>query len=158
MKVRDLLEVSPSCDTIEVVIRKEGHGMWLQGFRVSKNAKVYPVEQSREFIEMRGLKSYELHALPLKENEEVDTERPNGLKMKIICKDPIKAPAEILNLEIAHIQPRWVPHYHKEQLTHNEYCYDLDCFPPSYQITHVETKEIEQKQLEGQTNIFDFIE
>lgn len=39
MKIRELLEVSPFCDTIEVVIRKEGNGMWLQGFRASKNAK-----------------------------------------------------------------------------------------------------------------------
>lgn len=158
MKVRDLLEVSPFCDTIEVVIRKEGHGMWLQGFRVSKNAKVYPVEQSREFIEMRGLKSYELHALPLKENEEVDTERPNGLKMKIICKEPRQAPNEILNLDICSVQPRYIPLYHKEALTHNEFSYDIDCYPPAYEIEHIETKAIEQKQLEGQTNIFDFIE
>lgn len=158
MKVRDLLEVSPFCDTIEVVIRKEGHGMWLQGYRVSKNAKIYPVEQSREFIEMRGLKSYECHVLPLKDNEEINVVRLDGLKMKIICKEPRQAPNEILNLEICSVQPRHIPLYHKEALTHNEFSYDIDCYPPAYEIEHIETKAIEEKQLEGQTNIFDFIE
>ena len=157
MTIRELLEVSPSCDTIEVVVRKEGHGMWLQGYRVSKNAKIYPVEQSRELIEIRGLKEYNLRPAPLRENEVVETVRIGGnLKMKIICKDPRQAPSEILNLEICSVQPRHIPLYHKEALTHNEFSYDIDCYPPAYEIEHIETKAIEEKQLEGQMNIFDF--
>lgn len=156
MTIKELLEVSPFCDTIEVVVRKVGHGMWLQGYRVSKNAKIYPVEQSREFIEMRGLKSYERHVLPLKDNEEINVVRLDGLKMKIICKEPRQAPNEILNLEICSVQPRHIPLYHKEALTHNEFSYDIDCYPPAYEIEHIETKAIEEKQLEGQMNIFDF--
>ena len=109
MTIKELLEVSPFCDTIEVVVRKEGHGMWLQGYRVSKNAKIYPVEQSRELIELRGLKEYNLRPAPLRENEVIETVRIGGnLKMKIICKEPRQAPNEILNLEICSVQPRHI--------------------------------------------------
>lgn len=160
MTIRELLEVSPFCDTIEAVIRKNGCGQWLQGYRVGKEVRVYPIEQSREFIELKGLNQYDRSSYRLAPNEIIDVLRGgNNLKMKIICKEPLKAPNEILDLEISHIQPRHIPMYHKEALTHNEFSYDIDCYPPAYriEIQDTEKKEIVDKQLEGQTNIFDFI-
>lgn len=161
MTIRELLEVSPFCDTIEAVIRKNGRGQWLQGYRVGKNVKVYPSEQSREFIELKSLKQYGTGSYLLKPGEIIECAKiGNNLKMKIICKEPLKAPKEILDLEISHIQPRYIPMYHKDNLTHNNFMYDIDCYPPEYQfeITEAEQKVIVDKQLEGQTNIFDFIE
>ena len=58
MTIRELLEASPNCDTIEAVIRKNGCGQWLQGYRVGKDVRLYPSEQSREFIEMMSLNEY----------------------------------------------------------------------------------------------------
>lgn len=161
MTIKELLEASPSCDTIEIVVRKNGHGQWLQGYRIGKEVRVYPIEQSREFIELKGLKQYDRSSYRLAPDEIIDVLRGgNNLKMKIICKEPLKAPNEILDLEISHIQPRHIPMYHKEALTHNEFMYDIDCYPPDYQfeITETEQRVIVDKQLEGQINIFDFIE
>lgn len=161
MTIKELLEVSPSCDTIEIVVRKNGHGQWLQGYRVGKEVRVYPIEQSREFIELKGLNQYDRSSYRLAPNEIIDVLRGgNNLKMKIICKEPLKAPNEILDLEISHIQPRHIPMYHKEALTHNEFSYDIDCYPPAYriEIQELETKEILDRQLDGQLSIADFIE
>ena len=161
MTVRELLEASPSCDTIEVVIRKNGHGQWLQGYRVGKDVRVYPSEQTREFIELMSLNTYEGKSYKLSPNEIVKVVKiGNNLKMTVICKEPLKAPKEILDLEISHVLPRYIPMYHKERLTHNNFMYDIDCYPPDYQVEIVQTeqKSIVDKQLIGQTSIFDFIE
>ena len=161
MTIKELLEASPSCDTIEIVVRKNGHGQWLQGYRIGKDVKVYPSEQSREFIELKSLNVYGNKCYTLKPNEVCNvTKIGNNLKMTIICKEPLKAPKEILDLEVCHVQPRHIPSYHKEALTHNEFSYDVDCFPPEYQfeIQEPETKEILDRQLDGQLSIADFIE
>ena len=161
MTVRELLETSPNCDTIEVVIRKNGHGQWLQGYRVGKDVRLYPSEQSREFIEMMSLKEYGSKSYKLSPNEVIKAVKlGNNLKITIICKEPLKAPKEILDLEISYVQPRHIPLYHREALTHNEFSYDIDCFPPDYQfeIVQTEQKAISDKQITGQTSIFDFIE
>ena len=161
MTIRELLEVSPSCDTFEAVIRKNGCGQWLQGYRVGKDVRLYPSEQSREFIEMMSLNEYGTKSYKLSPNEVIKAVKiGNNLKMTIICKEPLKAPKEILDLEISYVQPRHIPMYHKSALTHNDFMYDIDCYPPDYQfeIVQTEQKTIPDKQLTGQTSIFDFIE
>lgn len=161
MTIRELLEVSPSCDTFEAVIRKNGSGQWLQGYRVGKDVRLYPSEQSREFIEMMSLNEYGSKSYKLSPNEVIKAVKiGNNLKMTIICKEPLKAPKEILDLEISYVQPRHIPMYHKSALTHNDFMYDIDCYPPDYQfeIVQTEQKAIPDKQLTGQTSIFDFIE
>ena len=161
MTIRELLEASPNCDTIEAVIRKNGHGQWLQGYRVGKDVRVYPSEQTREFIELMSLNTYEGKSYKLSPNEIVKVVKlGNNLKMTIICKEPLKAPKEILDLEVCYVQPRYIPMYHKSALTHNDFMYDIDCYPPDYQfeIVQTEQKAIPDKQLTGQTSIFDFIE
>jgi hypothetical protein len=49
MTVKELIDVSPSCDIVEIVIRNEGK--WVQGYRVGKNAQIYPCEYSVEALE-----------------------------------------------------------------------------------------------------------
>lgn len=36
MKIRELIDVCPNCDVLEVVVRDHGHGKWIQGYMIGK--------------------------------------------------------------------------------------------------------------------------
>lgn len=160
MTLQELMDIAPDCDLIEVVVRKDGHGQWVQGYRVGKDAKIYPSEITAEIRELKGLKEYRetLHDVRLSAGEVVKFNKAysNSCPMTVICKDCHKLPTEIGKLEVCMMLPRHVPSFHKEQLTHNDFALDIWCYPPEH-IPQVEVKEVKQEteQLEGQLSIFD---
>lgn len=157
MTVQELLDAADYCDIIEVIVRRHGHGKWLQGYRVGRCAKIFPSEITAEVREIKGLKEYSdtLHDVPLKAGEVVDVMNVGFLPMKVICKDCHKLPPQIGNLEVCDFQPRHIPSFHKNQLTHNEFALDINCYPDNY-TPMVEVKESVNDQLEGQISIFDY--
>ena len=155
MTVQELMDVMSFCDLLEVVVRKTGHGQWVQGYRIGKEAKIFPSEQTAEMRESRGLKSYENKTIYLEEGTEVDIKRGFDLPMKVICKDCHKLPEYIGNLEVCDALPRNVPQFHGDNLTHNSFALDVDCYPDNYTpekyIPSKVTEEIEDNQM----SIFD---
>ena len=158
MTVKELIEVSPFCDTVEIIIRDQGRVMWVQGFRIGKNAKIYPCEKCTEYRKKLMLDDYSRKWIYLHKGEEVDVEVGRDLPMKVICKDVHKIPDYIGNLKVAFIQPRHIPQYHRDALTHNEYALEIDCFPEGFVMPAEEKKLEKSEQLEGQTSIEDFLE
>lgn len=158
MTVKELIEVSPFCDLVEVVVRENGYSTWIQGYRVGKNAKLYPVNLS---YKLRGELGIDYHkTYSLKDGQEIDC--TNGWKMplKVICKDVRKIPDYIGNLKISHIQPRHIPQIHKDALTNNNFSYDVDCFPDGFTPESEKGKEKaikENKEMDGQLTIDEWI-
>lgn len=156
MTVKELIDVSPFCNLVEVVIREKGYGRWIQGYRVGKEAKLYPLNISEEIKEQFHLNTY-LRQVPLKPGQEVDCFEGGKLPIKVICKDVTKIPDSIGALTVSSVLPRHVPQFHKEALTHNDFMYDINCYPDGF-IPEPEKKEKPQGiQLEGQMEITDFL-
>ena len=161
MTVQELISVMPFCDLLEVVVRQTGHGRWIQGYRIGKEVRVFPSEASAEFRESRALKEYENKTVRLHEGEIVDVKHfyHADMPMKIICKDcQNKLPDYVGRLEVAFVQPRYIPAFHKEHMTDNSFCLEVDAYPDNYvSEVFIESKDITQKQLTGQMSISDFI-
>lgn len=158
MTVQELLDCMPNCNLVEIVIRKTGHGQWIQGYRIGKEAKIYPAEVNAEIREIKGLKEYTSPRVDLNEGEIVDVERGFHLPMKVICKDCHKLPDHIGGLEVCSALPRHVPFFHKDALTHNDFALDINCYPDGFIPEKIiEAKETPQiRSLEGQMCIEDF--
>lgn len=160
MTVKELIDAAPFCDVVEIVVRKEGHGQWIQGYRIGVNAKIYPSEITAEIRELKGLKEYWNPPIPLEYGEEIDFNRIGLLKnlpMRVICKDCHKLPDYIGRLEVSSYQPRHIPSYHKDQLTHNDFDLDINCYPDNY-APMIEAAESKTEQLPGQMSIEEFLE
>lgn len=160
MTVKELIDVSPFCDLVEVVVRDQGHGKWVQGYRVGKNAKLYPVNMSLKLRERFHQKSYESRTVVLDEGQEIDCEQGMGLPMKVICRDVRKIPDNIGNLTICDIQPRHIPQIHKDAMTHNDFAYDIDCYPDGFvpeSITEQEKATKIADDIDGQLSIEEWI-
>lgn len=159
MTVRDLVECAPFLKNIEVVVRENGGGWWIQGFRIGPDAKIYKYEycvENRERV---------YSSTKLKEEESIDIERHHGsdhpCPVKAICVSPERAPADVLDLVVYSYQPRHIPQYHGDAATHNDFDLEIDCYPPEHQeklAAYRETKEAKtDDQLEGQMSIEEFL-
>ncbi len=149
MTVKELIEVFPNCDLIEVVVREKGRGQWIQGYRIGKDAKLYPCNLTAEILEKYHFDSYQ-KTISLKKGEEVDCLQLNRLPIKVICKDVSRIPDNVGKLKVCFAQPRHIPSFHREALAHNEFSLEVDCFPEGY----VPEKEQEKTwELEGQMSI-----
>lgn len=158
MTVQELMDAMPCCDLLEVVVRQTGHGKWIQGYRIGKDAKIYPSEYTVEEWEKRSFRSYDRRVQHLEEGTEVDIRHGFDLPMKVICKDCHKLPENIGRLEVCDVLPRNVPSFHKDALTHNNHSLDVNCYPDSYMPErYIPSKDVTIKGIEGQMNLEDWI-
>lgn len=154
MTVKELIDVSSFCDLVEVVVRDHGHGKWIQGYTVGKNAKLCPCHWTSALREKYNVRYNQ--TVYLEEGVEEDAQMGNaGLPMKIICKDVRKIPDYIGKLQVCEVQPRNIPHIHKDGLTHNDFAYDIDCFPDGYEEPKEEPKE--EPMMKGQLSVEDLL-
>lgn len=164
MTVRELIEAAPFCDTLEIVVRERGHGKWIQGYRIGKNVEIYPCECRAEIREGniigRVLREIGEKKPPLKDGEEKDIFCSMNLKMKVIKKDVVYLPDNVAQLQVCSFQPRHIPGYHKEQLTHNDFKLDICAYPEGWELEkeQPETKDNVSKRIPGQMNLLDFME
>lgn len=168
MTIRELVEVAPFCDSLEIVIRENGCGQWIQGYRIGKEVEQFPYEKRAEVQEailpsgkkvtyMRTL-SDDKASRRLTDGEIREIVTGSKLPMKIIKKDVSKLPDEVANLNVCHFQPRHIPSFHRELLTHNDFMLEINAYPEGWTKPKEETKKDQkEEQLEGQTDIFDFI-
>ncbi len=160
MTVGELVEAATFCDCIEVVVREEGCRHWLQGYRVGKDVDVYPSEYSVEYLEekQRYMRTYGKEMPKMRPSEIRDLRRSRDLPIKVIKKDVHRLPEKIANLQVYDFQPRHIPSYHKEQLTHNDFSMDINAYPEGWEPERVEKPKTEaQDELEGQMSFDDLI-
>lgn len=148
MTVKELIDVSFACDLVEIVVREEGFGRWIQGYRIGKNAKLFPVEITKEVLEKYKLEQGARRVIPLNEGQEIDCTHAINLPMKVICKDVKRIPDYIGNLKVSHVIPRRVPRLHNRPMETNDHAYEIDCFPNGYVEPVEEPKQ--EKDMEGQ--------
>ena len=148
MTVKELIDVSFDCNLVEIVVREEGFGRWIQGYRIGKDAKLFPVEITKEVLEKYKLEHEGRRVIPLGEGQEIDCTHSINLPMKVICKDVRKIPDYIGNLKISYVIPRNVPRIHNRPMTDNSHEYDIACYPEGYVEPVEETKS--EQDMEGQ--------
>lgn len=167
MTVKDLIDAALFCDALEIVVRENGNGEWIQGYRISKYAEQFKCEYTielqekidkagkREIVKVRGWGN----KMPCLSKDEIrDVFHGFNLPMKIIKKDISKTPEHIANLKVCSFQPRHIPSFHKEQLTHNEFSLEISCFPEGF-VPETDKKVVE-KDDDNQCNeisIFDLM-
>ena len=158
MTVQELMDAMPLCDLLEVVVRQTGHGKWIQGYRIGKEAKIFPSEYTVEEIESRQFRSYERRTFYLEENQEVDIRHGYDLSMKVICKECHKLPENVGRLEVCDIVPRHVPSFHKDALTHNNHSLEVNCYPDNYMPErYIPSKDVTVKGIEGQMSMEEWL-
>lgn len=149
MTVKELVDVSDFCDILEITVRSEGHGRWIQGYRIGQNVELFPADINPEVIEKLHLDRF-ARSYVLEEGQEVDTVRGRDLPMKIICKDVHKIPDYIGNLRICCVWPFHVYPLHKNTLTKNNHGYDICCYPECWEEPEDKPKEV---VLKGQMSL-----
>ena len=154
MTVQELMDVMDFCDLLEVVVRKNGRGWWIQGYRVGNGAKIFPAEYTVEEWEKHKFRPAERKTVYLNKGEEVDIRHGYNLPMKVICRNCHKLPEYIGRLEVCSAQPRHVPQFHREALTHNDFALEVNCYPEEYVP---EMPEETETALDGQIDIFDYM-
>lgn len=168
MTVGELINAATFCDIAEIIVRKGGNGQWVQGYRIGKNAKIFPSEVTAEIRERHGLRKLDCSTISLKEGEQEEFCKAGfKMPMKVICSDIHKnyISEDILNLEVCSFQPRNIPHFHRDALTHNEFALDVNCYVPEEGIPVREAKPKKEKkaavdnddELPGQMRIEEFL-
>lgn len=167
MTVGELVAAAPFCNAVEVVVRENGTGEWIQGYRISKYEEMYKCEFTVEFQEAI-LKDGTKHKYGIHVNGNNQTKMTQGeirdvyhgckLPMKIIKKPVEKMPDNVAQLQVSYFQPRHIPSFHGEQATHNDFELDICAYPEGWKPEKPDKSKIEQEQqLPGQTDIFDFL-
>ena len=146
MTVKELIDVSPFCDFVEIIIRENGCSRWIQGYEIGVNADVGKYDLTLD---------YKRH-VHIKNGQEIDVLVHDRLPKRVIRKDVKKIPDYIGNLQICAVQPRHIPVIHKETLTHNDFAYEINCFPKDFVKPEIKTNETEI--MKGQMSISDFLE
>lgn len=158
MTVRDLVMCGTSLEGMEIIVREEGLRRWIYGYRISKKARLYPVDIVAERREWLNLEEKDRHGVDVPEGEVIDVEKGYSLPMKVMCIDPVKAPNEVMDLEVSHYLPRNIPSIHGDKLFNNDFSLEIWCYPPARveKLAEVVTKD-EPKEIEGQTNLLDWL-
>ena len=158
MTVRDLVMCGTSLEGMEIVVREEGVRRWVYGYRISKKARLYPVDVVAEHREWLNLEEKDRHGVYVPEGEVIEVQKSYGLPMKVMCIDPVKAPNEVMDLEVSHYLPRNIPAIHGNKLFKNDFSLEIWCYPPARveKLAEVVTKD-EPKEIEGQTNLLDWL-
>lgn len=158
MTVRDLVIAGGSELTdMEVIIRDKGK--WVHGWRIGPHAKLYRYEHCAEFQHLRNQFGYGVVYLEPGQIAEVK-EASAQLPKTIMCLKPKEAPKEVLDLKVNYYQPRHIPEFHKEQLTHNDFALEIVCFPPDQEVDVITAKikaaMNKQDEIEGQMSLDQF--
>ncbi len=167
MTVRDLvIGADYDLEGMEIVVREGGKGRWIQGFRISKKARLYPVDST---IENRELYPW----IKTNKNGDYSCDVPAGetlvihqthkdFPVKVMCIDPIKAPKEVLDLEVSRYLPRNIPVLHGQALFNNEFSLEIWAYIPESSEKPAIYQEIKKAeiddQLEGQMSIEEYLE
>jgi len=166
MTVRDLvMGASESLEGMQITVRENGGGKWIQGFRISKKARLYPCDARVEEREKHPWvieKDYGFNC-PVPEGEVVTvTQYDSSYPIKVMCIAPKNAPKDVLDLEVKRYLPRNLPTIHGNKLINNDFCLEIDCYEPEQREKLAVYREIiedkvEDDQLAGQMSIEDFL-
>lgn len=161
MTVKELIEAGHFCDSAEIIVREKGCCKWIQGYRIGKNIDIFPCEYTIEVQEtLKGKWGKHIdgrHQPRLTKGEIRDIYHAFGLPMKLIKKDVRNLPENVANLKVCNFQPRHIPSFHLDAMTHNEFLLEINAYPDGYVEEVKEKKENKHEELEGQMNIMDFM-
>ena len=153
MTVRELIECAYFVKNVEIEVRDKGK--WIQGYRIGPDAAIYIYEECAEYQELRGKFGTDRYKLKPEEEADVYKQR-HELPMKVMCIDPRKAPKKILDLRVTYYQPRHIPSFHGEALTHNDFDLNIVVYPPEEGKPLEPEPKDKQDDIDGQLILDDF--
>lgn len=165
MTVRDLVQAAgDDLEGMQITVRENGGGRWIQGFRISKKARLYPsdcrIEEREKHPWAQGScsRGYGFNC-EVPQGEVLTVYQPHlDYPIKVMCVDPGKAPKDVLDLEVRRYLPRNLPTIHGNSLFNNEFCLEIDAYEPEKQEKLAVYKQCDEtEQLEGQMSIEDFL-
>lgn len=165
MTVRDLVQAAgDDLEGMQITVRENGGGRWIQGFRISKKARLYPSDcriEEREkhpWAQESCSRGYGFNC-EVPQGEVLTVYQPHlDFSIKVMCVDPGKAPKDVLDLEVRRYLPRNLPTIHGNSLFNNEFCLEIDAYEPEKQEKLAVYKQCDEtEQLEGQMSIEDFL-
>ena len=168
MTVRDLVQgAGDDLEGMQITVRENGGGKWIQGFRISKKARLYPSDcriEEREkhpWAKETCLRGYGFNCEVPQGEVLTVYQPPMDFPIRVMCIEPKKAPKDILDLEVKSYLPRNLPTIHGHALFNNEFCLEIDAYAPEQtEKLAVYREVIEDKvddQLEGQMSIEDWL-
>lgn len=165
MTVKDLVIAGgENLEGLQIMVRENGGGKWIHGYRISENERLYPAVakvENQEAFPWINKKDYGFNCpIPKGTELRVYEEMRDKLPIDILCVPPKKAPKKVLELEVKSYLPRNIPTIHGESLFNNGFALEIDCYPPEQLEKLVIVKEVAEisDQLEGQMSIEEFIE
>lgn len=165
MTVRDLVQAAgDDLEGMQITVRENGGGRWIQGFRISKKARLYPSDcriEEREkhpWAQESCSRGYGFNC-EVPQGEVLTIYQPHlDFPIKVMCICPGKAPKDVLDLEVRRYLPRNLPTIHGNSLFNNEFCLEIDAYEPEKQEKLAVYKQCDEtEQLEGQMSIEDFL-
>lgn len=167
MTVRDLvLCADDELEGMEIVVREGGKGQWIQGFRISKKARLHPVDctiENRELYPWIKTNKNGDYNCAVPQGESVIIHQPfRNFPVKVMCIDPKKAPKDVLDLEVSRYLPRNIPVLHGDACFNNGFNLEIWAYLPEPSekpaIFKEQTKADIDDQLEGQMTIEEWLE
>lgn len=168
MTVRDLVQgAGYDLEGLQIRVRENGGGKWIHGYRISQNARLYPITSRIEYRE-----KYPWIEKNTFRGNGYNCPVPEGVKLtiyedfkdypiEVMCIEPKKAPKQVLDLEVKYFLPRNVPAIHGDRFTSNKYSLEIDAFAPEQREKLAVYREVEDKQVDdqlaGQMTIEDFL-
>lgn len=164
MIVKDLLDAGgDNVEGLQIMVRENGGGSWIHGYRISENERLYPAVtriENQEAFPWISKKDYGFNCpIPKGSELRVYEAMRDNLPIDILCVSPRKAPKQVLMLEVKHFIPRNLPTVHGDKLFNNKFELEIDCYPPEHIEKLAVFKEVAEinEQLEGQMCLEDFM-
>lgn len=168
MTVRDLVQgAGDDLEGMQITVRENGGGKWIQGFRISKKARLYPVDcriEEREkhpWAKETCLRGYGFNCEVPQGEVLTVYQPPMDFPIRVMCIEPKKAPKDVLDLEVKSYLPRNLPTIHGQALFNNEFCLEIDAYAPEQTEKLAVYREVREDkvddQLEGQMSIEDWL-
>ena len=165
MTVREMVEAAgEDLEGLQIKVIEYGSRNWIQGYRISKNARLYPadarIENREKYPWAKENCSYG-HGfnMPVPDGEILTVyDSFNPYPIKVMCIEPKKAPDEVLDLEVRSFLPRNLPTIHGQQLFSNYFSLEILAYVPKEGIKVTNTPEEKAKDIDGQLNLEEFYE
>ena len=165
MTVRDLVEAAgEDLEGLQIKVSEEGSRNWIQGYRISKKARLYPIDVR---IEEREKHPWAVEScsrgsgfnMPVPAGEVLTVYQDFWeYPIKVMCISPKNAPDEVLDLEVKSFLPRNLPTIHGKQLFSNYFSLEILAYVPKDGIKVINTPEEKAKDIDGQLSLDEFIE
>lgn len=165
MTVREMVEAAgDELEGLQIKVAEDNSRKWIQGYRISKKARLYPIDVR---IEEREKHPWAVEScsrghgfnMPVPDGEVLTVYQDFwDYPIQVMCISPKNAPDEVLDLEVRSFLPRNIPTIHGQKLFSNYFSLEILAYMPKGGIKVTNTPEEKPKDIDGQLSLEEFFE